>query len=227
MSAYQLFPGFVGAVLVGRSEQLVPRGLSLICPGGPDRQLPSVDLVGLLGLSSSAIEGQWMATELRGDNPAGNTFGEEQSRCLALFFRNRPRPDHRQLVQKKPGHRVARCRHHNSLSIVTTAPLGWGGNFPSRSRRRVHVMVESLGTLRGLVKGRGRNALSSLKVEVAGRRGELRAHPGERWPAMTSHPDFPPACDPVHGRRTAGRPTGAAGPSRRAPLGLCMQEVAR
>ncbi|RWR49433.1 hypothetical protein EOW65_09145 [Sinirhodobacter ferrireducens] len=36
--------------------------------------------------------------------------------------------------------------------------------------------------------------------------------------------DFPPACDPVHGRRTAGRPTGAAGRSRRAPLGLCAQE---
>lgn len=36
--------------------------------------------------------------------------------------------------------------------------------------------------------------------------------------------DFPPACDPVHGRRTAGRPTGAAGLSRRAPLGF-EQEV--
>ncbi|MPL79252.1 hypothetical protein SDC9_25128 [bioreactor metagenome] len=37
--------------------------------------------------------------------------------------------------------------------------------------------------------------------------------------------DFPPACDPVHGRRTAGRPTGAAGPSRRAPLGHSAREV--
>lgn len=226
MSAPQLFPDFVGAVLVGRSEQLVPGGLAFICSGGSGRQLPSVDLVGLLGLSSSAIEGQWMAAELCGDNPAGNTFGEEQSRCLALFFGNRACPDHRELVQKKPGHRVARCRHHNFLSIVTAARMGWGDNFPSRSSRRVHVMVESLGTLRGLVKGRGRNALSSLKVEAADRRGALRAHPGG-MPAMSGPSDFPPACDPVHGRRTAGRPTDAAGLSRRAPFGGRAREVTR
>ena len=39
--------------------------------------------------------------------------------------------------------------------------------------------------------------------------------------------DFPPACDPVHGRRTAGRPTGAAGLSRRAPFGVRAREVTR
>lgn len=51
------------------------------------------------------------------------------------------------------------------------------------------------------------------------------ACPGERRPAMSPASDFPPACDPVHGCRTAGRPTGAAGWSRRAPFGFCVKEV--
>jgi len=84
--------------------------------------------------------------------------------------------------------------------------LGLCVNYIYLARRRGSVAMQQMIMQRAM----------QLRVQRARAEGLAKSRP----------PDFPPACDPVHGRRTAGRPTGAAGLSRRAPLGF-EQEVAR